>query len=399
MSVTAYPHFGGIHPETAALRNVLISRGFHAPHTGQPFSEALLFGIGGGIGAGYWVFEFPGIPPAIAVGARHNWQSPPGTFAITTSARLGARVDVRETTGRKGSDAALRETLERGQPAILAADRASLPHSLLPEEMIKGYYHVVVAVGFEAGTDNVLVDDLAPHGLSMSFEQLANARGAITSMKRRMVVVSPGAGVVDLPAAIDAGVGACVDGLLNPPIRNFGLASIEKWADLSAHPRDKKGWPTVFTHGPKLYHGLSSAARWIEAMDTGGGLMRGMYADFLDQAHSITGRSDLKDAASRYRALAGMWSDLAATALPDAIPPLGETRRLLVQRDVVFRERGADAFDDMRAIDARLSAIAAEMESGFPLSHAASMDLLADMRDRLLAIHVAEVEAAEALAA
>lgn len=399
MPAVEYSHFGGTHPETAALRNLLASQSILTADSGAECTEALLFGIGGGVGSGYWVFEFAGLPPAIALGARHNWQSSPGTFCVTTATRLGLRVEVNETSGHKRSDSALRATLDEGTPAILAVDRASIPHWLMPPEMIKYHYHLLVAVGSDPDTDVVYVDDLAPHPLPVHFSQLSRARGAITSMKRRMLTVAPGDELVDLTAAIDAGIADCVRGLLNPPIRNFGLASIEKWASLITNRKDKKGWPTVFPPGPRLYHGLASVARLIEASDTGGGLMRGMYARFLDQAHQMTGRPELRESAERYRALVGMWSDLAATALPKNVPALGETRQLDIQRDALFREQGARAAGEMRSIDERLAAIAGEMSENFPLSNAAASDLLAAMRDSLLAIHAAEVAAATSLRA
>ena len=53
-----YTHFGGQQAETASLTNILRAQGVHAPHNNQPFSEALLLGIGGGLGAGYILWEF-----------------------------------------------------------------------------------------------------------------------------------------------------------------------------------------------------------------------------------------------------------------------------------------------------------------------------------------------------
>ena len=57
MPFSGYDHFGGRHAESAAVANVLAFRGVLAPHTKEPFSEALLFGIAGGIGCGYFVIQ------------------------------------------------------------------------------------------------------------------------------------------------------------------------------------------------------------------------------------------------------------------------------------------------------------------------------------------------------
>ena len=47
-----------MHPDTAAVANVLAHHGVVAGHTGEPLSEAMVLGIGGGLGAGYILWEF-----------------------------------------------------------------------------------------------------------------------------------------------------------------------------------------------------------------------------------------------------------------------------------------------------------------------------------------------------
>ncbi len=58
MILAAYNVIGGIHPETASVKNILAYHGVIAPHTGKPFSEPMLLGIGGGLGASYLLWEF-----------------------------------------------------------------------------------------------------------------------------------------------------------------------------------------------------------------------------------------------------------------------------------------------------------------------------------------------------
>ncbi len=43
--------YGGKHPNTAALKNVLAAQGVKAPHNGELFNEAMLLAIGGELGA------------------------------------------------------------------------------------------------------------------------------------------------------------------------------------------------------------------------------------------------------------------------------------------------------------------------------------------------------------
>jgi len=53
MSVSGFSHFGGRHGESATLKNLMAFHGVKNPLSGAPMSEALRFGIAGGIGAGY----------------------------------------------------------------------------------------------------------------------------------------------------------------------------------------------------------------------------------------------------------------------------------------------------------------------------------------------------------
>ena len=48
-TITNYNQFNGTHWETGSVHNFFAQRGFTAPHTGRPYSEALLLGVSGGI--------------------------------------------------------------------------------------------------------------------------------------------------------------------------------------------------------------------------------------------------------------------------------------------------------------------------------------------------------------
>lgn len=385
-----YQLLGGAHPETAALRNMLAFHGVTAPHTGEPFTEAMLLGIGGGIGGGYWVFEFEGIPPAMALGARHEWQRSPGLFIPTICDRISATTTVRETAGRKSAEKSLLETLRAGHPAAVAVDMASIPHTVMPGHLIKYYYHLVVVCGIDDDAGTVELDDRAPTPFVVSMAQLADARQMITSMKHRMVTIDDIGQEIDLVSAIEAGLVACVDGLLNPPIRNFGLPAWQKWADLIANTKDKKGWPNVFSPGPNLYSGLLSMFQWIECAGNGGSLMRGMFADFLEEASNVLTDRDLSSHAHHWREIASRWKALAHAALPDTSPLLSETRELLLRRDQLFLHVGEPGLDEVRAINERLSEIQSFVTEDLPLDQAQAMALFQDMREQLLDIHAAE---------
>ena len=96
---------GGLHAETAAYANVLANTGVLAPHTGEPLTEAMVLGVGGGLGAGYILWEFGEHDARVLVlGHRRLWQYP-ARWAAETAERLGLHADVHETGGAKGGGA------------------------------------------------------------------------------------------------------------------------------------------------------------------------------------------------------------------------------------------------------------------------------------------------------
>ena len=64
----------GIHPPTASLTKILSFKRVQNPLSGKPFSEALLLGIGGGLDAGYILYQFKHLPyPMLVLGFRNQW--------------------------------------------------------------------------------------------------------------------------------------------------------------------------------------------------------------------------------------------------------------------------------------------------------------------------------------
>src|SRR5437764_15207026 len=92
-------HFPGIVPATTALRVLLAHAGVRAPHTGQPFSEALLFAVAGGVGAGMFSFfyEKEGFASFFVAG-RHGWRDNLVYFR-NACGRFGITPVVRESSG------------------------------------------------------------------------------------------------------------------------------------------------------------------------------------------------------------------------------------------------------------------------------------------------------------
>jgi hypothetical protein len=120
-------HFPGSIPATTALRDLLAHAGVRAPHTGAPFSEAMVFGIAGGIGAGMFAFHYAKENfSSFFTAGRHSWHD---HLAWTEGAvqRLGLTAVVQESSGLKPADKQLRELLQSGRPVLAWLDAACLP--------------------------------------------------------------------------------------------------------------------------------------------------------------------------------------------------------------------------------------------------------------------------------
>ncbi len=384
---------GGKHYLTAALANALAAQGMTAPHNDQPLSEAMILGIGGGLGAGYILWEFKAHNSArIVLGFRNRWNYPV-QYMTNACNRLGVNVIVQETSGKKGAAENLLAALERGKPIIAWADKALLPYQQLPKHLIAYISHLVGVYGFDDVSRTLLVDDLA-HGLiEVDAEDFATARARISSDKNRLMLLEP-SGQPDLRAAIRAGIADCIEHLERAS-ESFSLPVYKKWAKLMTDTKNKKGWPVVFQDRRGLYVTLRSVFEGIVLDNTEGAGLRLLYASFLDEAALLLDTPALSEAAARYRQAAACWDDLAKTALSEEVPQFKETEILLVQRYTHYRHR---QWDEMRPQSDRLETLEGELNGArFPLDDAGVDDLFATMQENLNEIYEAENEALAAL--
>lgn len=405
MRFEGYSLVGGQHPETAALRNILAYLGVKAPHTAKPFSEAMLLGIGGGIGGGYWIFEYKSLPyPIFNLFTRHGWWEAGAGFLTSLGERLGLTTAVRETGSATVAEKHLTEAVVVGRPAIVWIDLASTPYYFLPADLKGLAPHVVTICGFDEAANQVEIDDRAAVSYIMTRTDLASARRSVTSNKHRLMLVDGPHGEINLERAVAEGIRACCAGLTTVPAglpawagKNCGLSAFAKWADLIADPKDKRGWPNLFTRGRRLYRGLVNIFRQIETNGTGGGAFRLMYADFLREAADALSRPNWRALGDQYHEIGQMWRACAYAALPESVQPLRQTRDILLQQHRIFQERGANGLEEIRKLDQQLSRIETEVSQDFPLGESEARDLLIDLRDHLRRICRAESQAVEAL--
>jgi hypothetical protein len=385
-----YTRLGGLHSETAAVGNILANAGVVAPHSGEPFSEAFLLGLGGGISAGYFAFQYGEIS-TLYVGSRGLWHQWDGSFIERMVTRLGGEVVVEETAGMLKAAKNLHDSVSAGVPVCTWVDSGLLPYW----GGIPGSYgpHVVVVCGHDADHQTYELDDLAPSPWVVGVEQLGRARAQIRSLKNRMLTIQVPATVADLKPGILQGIRGCIEDMHNPRMKNFGITAIEKWSDLITNTKDKKGWPNVFPPGSNLYQALLYTHHWIEHAGTGGDAFRTMYGDFLAEAAPILGNQALAGLSKAYHALGKQWRDLADMALPDQAKPLAEAKALSRRKSHYLQRGGVAAAEEIERITQRLRQLEDDIQSGFPLSGQEIQGLLEQMKKQILAIYQAEIDA------
>ncbi len=386
-----YHAFAGRHWETASVCNVWAHQGILAPHTGQPYSEALLMGTSGGAVMGYFSFHYEGYDPHVSLLTRNTFDP-----LETLLARLGVE-QTRLQTAKPGKGVQnLVETLAEGTPAIVWADRHGLPYNALPFD--DGWWDMqpVVVYGYDTEENIAWIADRARVPLRVTADELDAARARIKKDKFRVLTLDE-PNPDKLPAAVSAGIWDSINLFIEKPPRgsknNFGLAAFKWWATQLTNPRARVSWEKTFPAGRAMYAGLTSTFDHIMLYGKEGNAERALFAEFLGEAATILEKPALREVAAQFRLSGQAWDALAVALLPDAIAPFGETRRLLLERHQCFLDEGHDALPRIREINGRLDEIKVSMDDEFPLDAAGVAAMRGEMAEHVMGIHDLEERA------
>jgi hypothetical protein len=400
MSVhTKIQHFSGRHWETGSIQNALALQGIVAPHTGKPFSEALLLGVSGGITFAYFTFEYKGYLPHLALLTRNTFDPFP-----TILERLGIAQDVRQTNKAEIAEKNLTEALKSGLFPILWADQFSLPYNDLGHA--NSMWAMVPILAFALEGKDVLVADRSSRPLRISKDDLTKARGRVKEDRFRLITLDAPQ-PAKLAAAVSKGIYQCLQLFTEKPPRgaahNFGFAAYQRLADLLVNTRNKQSWERFFAPGIRMYHALAGAVgqpgaySWVQTWGSASGAERGLYADFLDEAAEILKKPGLKDSGEIFRESYLLWCEFADALLPEDVPLLGESKHLIQRAHDLFIEQGDTALPEIKKINLRLNELLAQSETSFPLSPAEAADFRAHLRDILVKLSAVEQKAVESL--
>lgn len=331
MPSTVLPRkFAGRHYETGLIVNALAAMGCSVP-------ESRALGASGGIAFGYFVFEYKGYLPHVALLTRN-------TFAPFERAldNLGIRREVFETVKPEKGDENLRRELDFGNPAIVWADGFSLPHTGLDCESWGAMPFLVVS----QTEDSFQIVDGGDEPFAVPAETLLAARGRIKKERYRVMTLSK-PNEERLADGLRSALATCAALYLDKPpagsASNFGISGMRHWAKMLREKRNALCWRRKFEPGPRLMMALAGSWTqpgvwdWIEGWGTGGRADRGTFGSFLDEAADLLARPGLRDAAAGFRAAAPLWSELADLSLSNEIPEFRKLKELKPLRSAAKR--------------------------------------------------------------
>lgn len=306
-------------------QRVLTQAGVTDPVTGNPPSEAMLAGLAGGIGFMVFVFEYEETTTASVITRAH-----PEPYTENLLARCGAVVREQKTGSARLAAQYLDEGLDEGRAVVVRVSRAALPW--VDGGMADADEPVDVAVLGEHDDGNLLIDDGSGGLQLISPTDLAAARGQRKAGKNWQAWIPASTGpeadtlAAQVVAAIQETTGRLLgtrelDGIPAHFAKNFGVAGLRTWAGRLLDTTTASGWTRIFAEPGRLAHGLEMVALFLTDGRYGGsGGLRGLYADFLDEAAALPGLEALRECSAAYRDLAGRWDELAEMIDPDVDP-------------------------------------------------------------------------------
>ncbi|MBQ4898038.1 BtrH N-terminal domain-containing protein [Paenibacillus sp. Marseille-P2973] len=290
MIIKNFSPFSGEHCETTATGTLLKSLGIE-------LSEAMLFGIGGGLGFIYWDMKNMDFP---FIGGRIK----PDLLTRNIVNNLNLQMEVKETSSPKKAWENVKENVDQGNIVGLKLDCYHLDY-FTNKVHFAGHY--VAMYGYD---DHYayLVDTRQQGGMEglvkTSLENLAlarNEKGQMSS-KNLSYTIRKIEDVPDLRNVIIKAILENANDYINPPIKNLGYKGIKKtsveinkWLERSKNIEDD----------------LVLTATLMERGGTGGSLFRNMYRDFLKECLTIFDYAPLQNAYDLFSEIAPMWEEVS----------------------------------------------------------------------------------------
>ncbi|MDR2018089.1 MAG: BtrH N-terminal domain-containing protein [Syntrophobacterales bacterium] len=284
-------HRQSAHCESGSTANLLFNHGIN-------ISEALAFGIGGGLFFGYFPFvKVQGFPLV-------TFRNAPGRIMKGTTRRLGIKIESARFKNPEKAMDALDAMLEKGTPVGLQAGVYWLPY--FPDPLRFHFNaHTLVAVR-QKDNGYLISDPVFDEPVVCSKEDLKKARFAegVLAPKGKMYHISSIPDRFDLSGAARKGMKETCRMMIRTPIPHIGVRGIRLLA------KRMKRWPKKYGSRKAKLH-LGHVIRMQEEIGTGGGGFRLMYAAFLQESATILQENRLRDISARMTETGDRWREFA----------------------------------------------------------------------------------------
>jgi len=307
--------------DAALWHRVLVQAGVTNPVTDAPLSQALLAGLAGGIGFMVFTFEYEETTTATLVTRAH-----PEPYTQNLLARCGAKINERTTGSAQKAVEYMDAALDAGRAVVVRVAINALPW-IDGNEVDEAETIDLVVVGDHE--NDLLVDDGSGVLNVISPEDLAFARAKRKKEKHWQAWVpstrSPRAETLAANAleAIEETTSRLLgtrelSGIPDHFAKNFGITGMHTFATRLRDTTTKTGWTRMFADPARLAGGMKQLSGFLTDTRFGGeGALRGLYADFLDEASGLPGLSALGEHSADYVQLAQLWDDFAELVDPD----------------------------------------------------------------------------------
>lgn len=302
--VKGFKPLGGQHCITNALRQV-----FEFYHC--PISEAMLFGIGSGLG-----FTYINLANSPMISGRTK----PFDFEEKIAKRLKVQIKLKKSKINEGVFNKTVELLKESKPVLVYVDMPYLKYLNLDEENHFGGHAVVIA-GVDEEKEIFYVSDRdskqnpirTPKGFIgedyhvVTFKEMEEARQSnhrpFPANNKWLELDFHSAIAVNKDILLEAIKETC-DTMLNPPAKLLGINGIEKFS------KEVLKWKK-FDEDKRKLAGVTNYFMISQDGGTGGGIFRKMYGEFLLECDSFIKGVGLSNIGKDYIEIGEQWDEVA----------------------------------------------------------------------------------------
>lgn len=286
-----FQHHHAAHCESGTVATLFRNNGFE-------LSEAMVFGIGGGL----FFLHIPWIK--LAGYPITAYRDAPHSIIKNVCKRLGVHMRSERFRTPELGAAALDELLEKGVPVGVQTNVYWLTY--FPDDMRFHYNgHNIVVYG-KQGNDYLISDPVSDHVVTCASEDLQRARFSKGMLAPKGLLYYPEfiPENPDLAHAIPLAIRATVKRMLNIPFPFFGVRGIRYLA------KNMEKWPEKYGIKNAARH-IGNVVRMQEEIGTGGAGFRFIYSAFLQEAADIINNRELIAISQELSDIGDRWREFA----------------------------------------------------------------------------------------